>query len=134
MLIWTALRGSQNSSVALSQVKNHGFWSTTPETKRQNREWHTADPKSNRCSFDMGSSTRTHCQSKFLSGSPCVARARPGITHTLGCSTTTMPHVTWQSPSMDFWQKKAFLWFLSPPVCWISVPVTSFYSAGSKTT
>ena len=25
---WTALRGSQNSSVTLSQVMNHGFWST----------------------------------------------------------------------------------------------------------
>jgi len=34
--------------------------------------------------------------------------------HALGCCTTTMPHVTWQSPSMNFWQKKAFLWFLSP--------------------
>ena len=33
----------------------------------------------------------------------------------LGCCTTTTPHVTWQSPSMNFWQKKTFLWFLSPP-------------------
>jgi len=33
LIFWTALRGSQNSSVALSQVLNHGFWSTTP---RQN--------------------------------------------------------------------------------------------------
>ena len=31
--MWTALRWSQNSSVALSQVMNHGFRSTTP---RQN--------------------------------------------------------------------------------------------------
>ena len=46
--------------------------------------------------------------------------------HALGCCTTT-PHVTLQSPSMNFWQKKAFLWFLSPPVRRISVPVTSFY-------
>ena len=30
LIFWTALRGSQNSSVALSQVMNHGFWSTTP--------------------------------------------------------------------------------------------------------
>jgi hypothetical protein len=36
--------------------------------------------------------------------------------HALGCCTTTMPHVTQQSPSMNFWQKKAFLWFLSPPI------------------
>ena len=50
--------------------------------------------------------------------------------HTLGCCTTTTHHVTRQSPSMNFWQKKAFLWFLSPPIR----PVTSFYSPGSKTT
>jgi len=54
--------------------------------------------------------------------------------HTFGCCTMTTPHVTWQSPSINFWQKKAFLWFLSPPVRRISVPVTSFYSPGSKTT
>jgi len=54
--------------------------------------------------------------------------------HALGCCTTTTPHVTWQSPSMNFWQKKAFLLFLSPPIHRISVPVTSFYSPGSKTT
>ena len=34
----------------------------------------------------------------------------------------------------DFWQRKAFLWFLSPPIRRISVLVTSFYSPGSKTT
>ena len=33
LIFWTALRKSQNSSVALSQVMNRGFWSTTP---RQN--------------------------------------------------------------------------------------------------
>ena len=33
LIFWTALRGHQNSSVALSQVMNHGYWSTTP---RQN--------------------------------------------------------------------------------------------------
>ena len=30
LIFWTALRGSQNSSVALSQVMKNGFWSTTP--------------------------------------------------------------------------------------------------------
>ena len=35
-----------------------------------------------------------------------------------------MPHVTRQSPAMNFWQKKVFLWFLSPPIGRISVPVT----------
>ena len=33
LIFWTAFRGSQNSSAALSQVMNHGFWNTTP---RQN--------------------------------------------------------------------------------------------------
>ena len=42
--------------------------------------------------------------------------------HALGCCTTTTPHVTRQSPSMNFWQKKSFLWFLSPPIRRISVP------------
>ena len=55
--------------------------------------------------------------------------------HALGCRTTTTPHVTRQSPSMNFWQKKKeFLWFLSPPIRRTSVPVTSFYSPGSKAT
>ena len=54
--------------------------------------------------------------------------------HSLGCCTTTTPHVTRQSPSMNFWQKKAFLWLFSLPIRRISVPVTSFYSPGSKTT
>ena len=43
LIFCTALRGSQNSSVALSQVMNRGFWSTTPEAKRQIREWYTAN-------------------------------------------------------------------------------------------
>ena len=30
LIFCTALRGSHNSSAALSQVMNHGFWSTTP--------------------------------------------------------------------------------------------------------
>ena len=52
----------------------------------------------------------------------------------LGCCNTTKPHVTRQSPSINVWQKKAFLWFLSPHIRRISVPETSFYSPGSKTT
>ena len=43
LIFWITLRGSQNSSFALSQVMNHGFWSMAPETKRQSREWHTAN-------------------------------------------------------------------------------------------
>ena len=33
---------------------------------------------------------------------------------------------------MNVWQKKAFLWFLSPPTRRISVPVISFYSPRLK--
>jgi len=62
------LRGSQNSSVALSQVMNHGFWSTSVQMaqvmdfgvrtrdKRRSREWHTANsplPKKARMSKSM---------------------------------------------------------------------------------
>ena len=156
---WTTLRVSQNSSVALSQVMNHGFWSTTP---RQNakvrsgtlqtlpvprkREW--ANPKLNRRSFVFltvsGSSTRNLCHQDKLAIKLFIRKSVKDsgkgwhmcdqALHTLGCFTTTTPHVTWQSPSMNFWQKKAFLWFLSPPIRQISVPVTSFYSPGSKTT
>ena len=37
LIFWTTLSGSQKSLVALSQVMNHGFCSTTPR-QRQNRE------------------------------------------------------------------------------------------------
>ena len=83
--------------------------------------------------------TRTNCQSNLLSGSAWKTQEKwwhvcDQALAALGCWTTTAPHVTRQSPSMNFWQKKAFLWFLSPPIRRISVPVTSFYSPGSKTT
>ena len=42
LIFWTALRGRQNSSVALSQVMNHGFWSTTP---RQNAKVGSGTPQ-----------------------------------------------------------------------------------------
>jgi len=130
-----------------------------PETKHQIREWHTANsprPKKARmnkskiksmiiCFFWQSENrpqgiwaTRTNCQSNFLS--EVLERLRKWVMlcdqalHALGCCTTTKPHVTQQSPSMNLWQKKAFLWFLSPPIRRISVPVTYFYSPGSKTT
>jgi len=34
---------------------------------------------------------------------------------------------------MNCWQEKTFLWFLSPPIRRISVPVISFYSPRLKT-
>ena len=90
-----------------------------------------------------GSSTRNLCHQDKLSIKLFIGKSlkdsRKGwhmcgqALHALGCCTMTTPHVTRQSPSMNFWQKKAFLWFLSPPIRRISVPVTSFYSPGSKT-
>jgi len=132
-----------------------------PETKRQSQEWHTANsprPKKVRMSKSKiksmpicffltvrVSSTRNLCHKDKLSikrfiGKPLKDSGKGWhvcnqALYALGCCTTTTPHVTRQSPSMNFWQKKAFLWFLSPPsICQISVPVTSFYSPGSKTT
>jgi len=85
-----------------------------------------------------GSSTRNMCHQDKLSIKHFIGASLKDsgkgwyvcdqALHALGCCTTTMPHVTQQSPSMNFWQKKAFLWFLSPPIHRISVPVTSLYS------
>ena len=128
-----ALRGSQNSSVALSQVMNHGFWSTTA---RQNakfgsgtlqtlpvprkRKW--ANSESNLCSFVFltvrGSSTRNLCNQDKLSIKIFIGKSLnewgkwwhvcDQALHALGCCNTTTPHVTRQSPSMNVSQKKAF--------------------------
>ena len=116
-----------------------------PETKRQSWEWHTANsprPKKARMS-----------KSKIKSMLICFFLTVRGIVHEefVPPGQTVNPtfyrevlerlrkmvaraHVTWQSPSMNFCQKNAFLWFLSPPIRRISVPVTSFYSPRSKTT
>jgi len=128
-----------------------------PKTKRQSWEWHTANspcPKKARMSKSKiksminfffltvrGSSTRNLCHQDKLSIKHFIGKSLKNsekgwhvcdqALHALGCCTTTMLHVTRQSPSMKFWQKKAFLWFLSLPIRWISVP---FYSPGSKTT
>ena len=130
-----------------------------PETKRQSREWHTANyprPKKARmsksktklmpiCFFDSqgvvhkefvppGQTVNQIFIGKSLKDSGKGWQVCDQALHALGCCTTTTPHVTRQSPSMNFWQKKAFLWFHSPPIRRISVPVTSFYSPDSKTT
>ena len=151
MIFWTALRGSQNSSVALSQVMDNSWiLEYDPETKRQSRELHTANsPRPKKA---------TICISKIKSMFICFFDSQgivheeyvpPGQTvnqtfyrevlerlrkrmalcdqalHALGYCTTKTPHVTRQSPSMNFWQKQAFLWFLSPPIRPISV--TDFF-------
>jgi len=43
MIFWTALRGSQNSSVALHTGDESWILEYDPETKRQSWEWHTAN-------------------------------------------------------------------------------------------
>ena len=130
-----------------------------PETKRQSREWHTANsshPKKARmskskiksmliCFFDSqgivhkefvppGQTVNQTFYREALKDSGKGWHVCDQALHALGCCTSTTPHVTRQSPSKNCWQKKAFLWFLSPPIRRISVPVTSFYSPGSKTT
>ena len=83
-----------------------------------------------------GSSTRNLCHQDKLSIKLFIRKSLKDsgkgwhvcdqALHALQCCTTTMPHATRQSPPKNFWQKKAFLWFLSPPIRRISVPVTSF--------
>ena len=55
--------------------------------------------------------TRTNCQSNFLSGSPWKTLGKgwhvcDQVLTALGCCTTTTPHVTRQSPSINFWAEK----------------------------
>ena len=52
LIFWTAFRGSQNSSVSLSQVMNHGFWSTTQDKtpKSAVAHWNSLRPKKARMS------------------------------------------------------------------------------------
>jgi len=112
-----------------------------PETKRQSREWHTAKsphPKKARiskskiklmliCFFD----SQGIVHKKFVPTGQIVNQTfyRESLKdsgegwhvcnqalNALECCTTTTPHVTRQSPSMNFFgRKKTFLWFLSPP-------------------
>ena len=100
-----------------------------PEKKRQSREWHTANsplPKNARmCKYKIkwmlffivrGSSTRNLCHQDKLSIKFFIGKSLKGsekwwhvcdqALHALGCCTMTTPHVTWQSPSRNFWQKK----------------------------
>ena len=44
---------------------------------------------------------------KFLKDSGKGRHVYDQALHALGCCTTTTPHVTGQSPSMNFWQKKS---------------------------
>ena len=126
-----------------------------PKTKRQSRVWHTANsprPKRARMSkskiksmlisfFDVtGSSKMNLCHHDKLSIKLFIGKTLKDsrnrwhvcdqALHALGCCTTTKPHVTRQSPSMNYWQKLV----PQPPIRRISVSVKSVYSPGSKTT
>ena len=133
LIFWTALRGSQNSLVALTQVMNHGFWSTNP---RQNakvgsgtlqtlpvpRKRECANPKSNQFSFFFftvkGSSTRNLCHQDKLSIKLFIGKSMKAQEKGGTCATRLCTHLdaaprqrpmSRQSPSLNFWQKKAFL-------------------------
>ena len=57
-----------------------------------------------------------------------VAHVRPGIARTWMLHHDNVPCHTAFSINEFLVKKKAFLWFLSPPIRRFSVPVTSFYS------
>ena len=105
-----------------------------PETKRHGQEWHTAKsslPKKARMGkskiktmlifffYCQGFVHREFCPLDKLSIKRFIGKSLKDsgkgwhvcdqALHALGCCTTTTPHVTRQFPSMDFWQKKAFL-------------------------
>ena len=127
LIFWTALRGSQNSSVTLSQVMNHGFWSTTPRQNAkvgsgtcklfpsQESENEQIQNQIDAYLFFLtvrGSSARYLCHQDKLSIKLFIGKSLKDsgqgwhvcdqALHALGCCTTTTPHVTQQSPSMNF--------------------------------
>ena len=108
LVFWTTLRGTQNSSVTLSQVDESWILEYNPETKCQSREWHTANchrPKKTRmskskiksmfiCFFDSQGMThkefvppgqtvnQTFYREVLERLRKVVARVRPGIADT----------------------------------------------------
>jgi len=111
-----------------------------PETKRQSKEWHTSAsprPKKARrskskiksmliCFFDsqgivhtefvpQGQTVDQFYYCEILEILKTELFACNHALRTIGCSITTMPLVTWRSLRSNFWQKRAFLWFHSPP-------------------
>ena len=117
---------------------NYGFWSTTPrqnikvrsgtlQTSPVPRKRECANPKSNRRSFFFYTVGIVH--KEFLPPEQTVnqtfyrevleilrkrvARVRPGIARTWMLHHDNAPCHTAVSIN-EFWQKKAFLWFLSP--------------------
>ena len=129
-----------------------------PETKRQSREWHTANsprPKKARmskskiksmliCFFDSqgivhkefvppGQTVNQTFYREVLERlRKRVARVRPGIARTWMLYHDNAPCHTAVSIN-EFLAEKSIPLFPQPPYSPISVPVTSFYSPGSKT-
>ena len=153
------MRGSQNSSVALSQVMNNEFWNTTPRQNAKVGSGTLQNPPVSRkrkmskskiksvliCFFTVwGSSTRNLCHQDKLSIQLFIGKSLKDsgkwwhvcdqALHALGCCTTITPPVTRQSLPMNFWQKKAFLSFLSLPYSPDLSPCEFFLFPGSKTT
>ena len=118
LIFWTALRGSQNSSVPLSQVMNHGFCSTTP---RQNFKFRKNEQIQNEIDAHLFFDSQGIVHKEFVPPGQTVNQIFIGKSlkdsgkgwhvcdqalHTLGCCTTRIPHVTRQSPSMNVCRKK----------------------------
>ena len=139
MIFWTALRGSQDSSVMLSQVMNHGFWSTTPtqNNKVGSGTLQTPLPKKARlskskiksmliCFFDSQrivhkefvppgqTVNQTYYREVLERLRKRVARVRPGIARTWMLHHNNAPCHTAVSIN-EFLAEKAFLLFLNPP-------------------
>jgi len=130
-----------------------------PETKRQSQEWHTANspcPKKARmskskiksmliCFFDSQgivhkefvprgrTVNQTFYREVLESLRKRVARVRPGIERTWMLHHDNAPCHTAVSIN-EFLAEKNIPVVSQPPILWIPVPVTSFYSPGSKTT
>jgi len=156
LIFWTALRGSQNSSVALSQVMNHGFWSMTPRQNAKVGSGTLQTPKKVRmskskiksmliCFFDSHgvihkefvppgqTVNQTFYREVLKRLRKRVARVQPGFTHPWMLHHNNTPCHTAVSIN-EFLSEKSIPVVPQPPICRISVPVTSFYSSGSKTT
>ena len=143
LIFWTALRGSQNSSVALSQVTNQGLWSVrlrdkTPNSGGAHCKLSTSQESENEQiqnqidthSFFWQSGvrpqgicvTRTNCQSKFCQEvlerlRKRMARVRPGTACTWMLHHDNSPCHTAVSIT-EFLAEKSILWFLSPLFAW----------------
>ena len=130
-MFWTAFKGNQNFSVVLSQVMNHGFLlppqDKTPKSVVAHCKLSLSQQSKNEqiqkqidahfFFYDSqrivdkefvppGQNINQTFYGKSLEDSRKWWHMCDQALHALGCCTTTMPHVTRQSPSMNFWQKK----------------------------